>query len=296
MKKIYYILVLVLVVLGFWAGFYFKDSILGLYHATQKNVQKNVQTFEKSDVGTVIGQVAKNILTPPPLIIKGQQNNVVLTKSKIIAETNIQRFDNGQLPPLIENTKLDAAALAKAQDIFKHQYFEHVSPSGVDPGTLVKSFGYDYIVSGENLILGNFSSEKEAVQDWMNSPGHRANILNNRFVDIGVAVVKGVYKGETVWVGVQEFGLPLSACQLPNASLKTEIDSDKTALDNLSAQIDAKRNEINNTDPHSQEYNTLVDEYNQLVAQYNQLAQNTKNIISQYNIQVSNFNNCVAGT
>jgi uncharacterized protein YkwD len=282
---------IVLIIVAFATGFYFKDTILNF----SGKVGKNVQQFEKSNIGNVINQVAQQILSPTPLNIGGKENNVVLTRAKVIAQTNIQRYNTENLPPLIENAKLDAAATAKAQDIFAHQYFEHISPSGVDPGMLVKSFGYEYIVSGENLILGNFASEQEVVQDWMNSPGHRANILNNRFVDIGVAIVKGTYKGEKVWVGVQEFGLPLSACPSPLDSLKKEIDNNKVTLDSLSAQIDAKRNEINNTNQRSSEYNTLVDQYNQLVAQYNQLAQETKNIIAQYNAQINNFNNCVVG-
>ncbi len=291
MKKILYIIILVLVLLAFWAGAYFKDSILNFYHGAAKNVEQ----FQKTDLSKTINQVANQILAPGPLNIGGQANSAVLTKAKIIAQTNIQRFDNGQLPPLLENAKLDAAAMAKAQDLFKNQYFEHISPSGVDPGTLVKNYGYDYIVSGENLILGNFKSEAEVVQDWMNSPGHRANILNKRFVDIGVAIVKGTYKGETVWIGVQEFGLPLTACTGPSNSLKTEIDGNKAALDNLSAQIDAKRAQVESTNKNSPDYNKLVDDYNNLVNQYNQLLQVTKNIISQYNLQVNNFNSCVAG-
>jgi len=190
---------------------------------------------------------------------------------------------------------LDAAAKAKADDMFKNQYFEHVSPSGIDPGRLAKSFGYDYIVEGENLILGNFAGENEAVGDWMASPGHRANILNNRFSEIGVAFVKGDYKGETVWIGVQEFGLPLSACSQPDANLKNKIDINKGQLDQLSLQIDNKRQQIENTSPKSPQYNVLVDEYNQLVAQYNVMNQETKNLIVQYNNQVNVFNQCVAG-
>ncbi len=290
MKKIY-IGILILVLLGFWAGFYFKDSILGIYN----DVGKSLQQFNKTDLGNTINEVAKEILAPVPLNIGGQANQVVLIKAKVIAQTNIQRYDNGNLPPLIENLKLNAAAKAKAQDIFKNQYFEHISPSGIDPGTLVKNLGYDYIVSGENLILGNFADEKEVVQLWMASPGHRANILNNRFVDIGVAIVKGTYKGQTAWVGVQEFGLPLSACENPNASLKIEIDANKIKLDQLSLQVNAKRNEINNTNTRSAEYNVLIDEYNSLVNEYNQLAQETKNIIAKYNNQINVFNQCVAG-
>src|SRR3989344_5650104 len=291
MKKIYYVVILLLIVLGFGAGFYLKDTVLKTYD----NFGKNVENFQKTDLGNTIQSVAKKIIAPGPLNIGGNSNSVVLVKAKIIAQTNIQRYDNGALPPLVENASLNAAALAKAQDILKNQYFEHISQSGIDPGTLVKTYGYEYIVSGENLILGNFSSEQEVVQNWMDSPGHRANILNDRFIDIGVAMVKGTYKGQSVWVGVQEFGLPLSLCQSPSFTLKTEIDDNKIKLDQLSAQIDTKRSEINNTNPKSPKYNALVDQYNALVNEYNQLAQNTKNLILQYNNQINIFNQCVAG-
>ncbi len=290
-KKILYISFLILILAGFWVGFIYRENILGLYH----NAAKNVEQFKKTDLGNTINEFTKEIFAPGPLKIGGQENSVVLTKAKIIAQTNIQRYDNGSLPPLIENAKLNAAALAKANDIFKRQYFEHVSPSGVGPGDLVLSFGYEYIVSGENLILGNFKDEAEVVGKWMASPGHRANILNNRFTEIGVAIIKGTYQNQTVWVGVQEFGLPLSSCAQPSETEKAEIENNKIQLDAMALQIDAKRAEINNTNPRSQEYNQKVDEYNALVNQYNQLNQITKNLIIHFNNQVNDFNNCVAG-
>jgi len=129
----------------------------------------------------------------------------------------------------------------------------------------------------------------------MASPGHRANILNGRFTEIGVAVVKGTYEGGTVWIGVQEFGLPLSTCEEPNVALKLQLDSYKIQLDTLSAQIENKKSEINNTSRNSSTYNQMVDEYNHLVGQYNSLAEITKQSIANYNNQVNVFNNCVNG-
>jgi uncharacterized protein YkwD len=283
------IVLLMAIVVG--TGFYFKDALLKNYY----NFGNTFQQFQKTDLGKVVSQVQQEILNPPPLNIGGPFSNAALTKSKIIAQTNIQRFDNGMLNPLIENAQLDAAAAAKAKDMFDKQYFEHVSPSGVDPGTLVKQFRYDYIVSGENLILGNFGSEKEVVQDWMNSPGHRANILNTRYVDIGVAIMKGTYQGHTEWISVQEFGLPITACAAPSTALKDQITSNQLQLNSLSLQIESKQQEINNTNPRSSGYNKLVDEYNALVAQYNPLSQQTKTSIEQYNVQVNTFNQCVNG-
>jgi len=297
------VIVLGLVLLAIAAGFYFKDTIFDFYNNLGKNLQKFIpissqildEVGKKTDLGNVINEFKKEVLAPAPLNIGGKENQVVLTKAKIMAHTNIQRYNNGLLLPLIENEKLYLAAKAKADDMFKNQYFDHVSPSGVNPGELVKSFDYDYIITGENLILGNFSSEAEVVQAWMNSPGHRANILNNRFVDIGVAVVKGTYQGQVTWIGVQEFSLPLSTCAQPEVGLKNQIDSNKNYLDQLSLQIDAKREEINDTNPRSPQYNVLVDEHNKLVAEYNSLTQETKNLISQYNNDINIFNQCVAG-
>jgi uncharacterized protein YkwD len=219
--KIKYIIILILIIAAFGAGVYFRDDAVKFYNS----LNKQVQTLQKTNIGSIVSQVGKEILTPPPLNIGGAAKPVVLLQSKIIAETNLQRQENGNLPALKENTILDKVAAAKANDMFVNQYFEHVSPSGVGPGDLAQKYGYNYIVEGENLILGNFSSEKEVVQDWMNSPGHRANILNNRYAEIGVAIIKGTYKGETAWIGVQEFGLPITACSQPDVSLKNGIDS-----------------------------------------------------------------------
>ena len=299
MSKIAKLIILILIIAAFAAGVYFKDDVINFYNG----LNRQVQDFKKLDIGSTITQVSKQIVSPPPLNVGGTEKQIVLLQSKIIAETNLQRQENGNpsttlrtgLPALKENAILDKAAAAKANDMFKNQYFEHVSPAGIDPGKLVQNYGYDYIVEGENLILGNFSSEKEVVQDWMNSPGHRANILNNRYTEIGVAIIKGTYKGETVWIGVQEFGLPASACNAPSATLKNGIDSAKTQLDVFASQINDKKTEIGAANPKSAIYSQMIDDYNQLVSQYNALADQLKQIIALYNGQINIFNNCVAG-
>ena len=286
------ITILVLVALVIAGGVYFRDDVVKIYDSFGRKLEQ----IRESDLGNVIGEIGKEILNPPPLNIGGSANNAVLTKAEIISQTNLQRNENGKLPALVENAKLNAAALAKANDMFKQQYFEHVSPAGVDPATLVKEYGYDYVVTGENLILGNFKNEQEVVQLWMDSPGHRENILNKRFTEIGVAVVKGTYKGKIAWIGVQEFGLPLSACPQASVTLRAKIELNKDVLDALSLKIENKRQEIERMDKRSSKYNTAVDEYNEMVAEFNALNEETKNIIAQYNQQVDSFNQCVAGT
>lgn len=283
-------IIIIIILLTFAALFYFKEDILKIY----RNFNGNFQDFQKTEIGSLITEVGKEVFTPPPLNVGGINNQAVLIKSAIISETNLQRKTN-VLSALFENQKLNNAALAKANDMFKNQYFEHISLSGVTPAELVQSFGYEYIATGENLILGNFKDEKELVQAWMDSPGHRANILHNRYTEIGVAIIKGNYKGNTVWIGVQEFGLPLSACKEPSDSLKNQLYSYKNQLDNLSIQIDEKRVQLNNTNRRSKQYNNLVNQYNALILQYQSIVNESKVFITQYNNQVNSFNQCVAG-
>jgi len=119
--------------------------------------------------------------------------------------------------------------------------------------------------------------------------------LNNRYTEIGAAIIKGTYKGETVWIGVQEFGVPSSECTQPNVALKNAIDADKTQMNLMVSQINDQKSQIENTNKLSPVYNQMVEDYNQLVSRYDALAENVKSIVAQYNGQVNSFNNCVAG-
>ncbi len=290
MGKIRFSIILLLIFTAFTAGIYLKEGVVDIFN----NLGSQVKNFQQKDFTDIVLEFQKKVFTPSPLNVGGEENQIVLLKSKIIEETNLQRQQN-RLPQLKENVFLNNASSAKAYDMFENQYFEHVSPLRVGPGELVSSYGYEYIITGENLILGNFSSEKQVLENWMASPGHRENILNNRYLEIGVAVVKGTYKGQTVWIGVQEFGLPLSACPQPSAEIKSQIDINKEHLDDLLLQIDERKEQIDHTPPVSAAYRHMVDDYNQLVAQYNSLAEQLKLEIANYNNQISIFNACVEG-
>jgi len=280
-----FLILLAVIAFGIWAKW---DDII-FY---QKFAREEGFTT-KVDLGRIVSVVEKQFLSPPPLKTSSKvENNKVqdaggFTKQAIIQETNIQRQKNG-LPALTENKNLDAAALAKANDMFSNQYFEHNSPAGVDPGKLVQNYGYQYITAGENLIMGSyFASSKEIVQEWMDSPGHRANILNSKYTEMGAAIIKGKYKGETVWMGVQEFGRPLASCREPSMALKNQITESKIILDSLFSEI----NQFKNQDLNS---NNLVDQYNSFVEQYRALAENVKKMVEDYNRQVNSFNNCIS--
>ncbi|MBU3896264.1 CAP domain-containing protein [Patescibacteria group bacterium] len=274
------ILIILLVVLAF-ASFLFKDQIFNLYYSFHSNLAE----FQKFDFYPLLEKIKQDISISSPLFLPNSSKGSSLASQRIIEETNKQRALFG-LPPVSENAQLDEAALAKAEDMFKKQYFDHVSPSGLDPGTLVLNHGYDYILTGENLILGNFSSEAELVQNWMDSPGHRANILNERYSEIGVSAVSGTYQGEKVWISVQEFGLPLSFCPIPSLSLKQMIEYNQDKLDQIALLVDQLYSKARQ--------GSGVEEYNQLVSQYNNLSRETEQLVRAYNSQAEEFNRCLA--
>lgn len=122
----------------------------------------------------------------------------------LLALTNQQRTQNG-LPPLTLNQKLTYAAEEKARDMFAKDYWAHNSPDGTTPWSFIKSSQYQYEYAGENLAKG-FDSAKSAMDAWMNSPEHRANILSENYQDVGFAVVDGKLQGEDTTLIVEMFG------------------------------------------------------------------------------------------
>ncbi len=231
-------------------------------------------------------------LTPPPLLSSQNSTKALLSNEGVFEKTNEARVQEG-LKPLVFNTTLNKIAEQKLRDMFAKQYFEHVSPSGQGASDLAKIAGYEYILIGENLALGNFKDDKTLVDAWLASPGHRANILNNRYQEIGISVGKGIYEGRTTWIAVQEFGLPISACPEPDVYSKSIIDSEKTAIDDLEVTLKEKKAEIDAFNPqYGTEYNAKVESYNQLIRQYNAKVVDLKAKIAAYNKQVQTFNIC----
>ncbi len=111
------------------------------------------------------------------------------------------------LGPLQWNPILAEAARGKAEDMAEKGYFAHTSPDGTTPWSWFKKAGYRYRYAGENLAV-YFSDSWDVHKAWMDSAGHRANILNGKFTEIGIAAAKGIYQGrETIFV-VQLFGKP----------------------------------------------------------------------------------------
>ncbi len=129
-----------------------------------------------------------------------------ITESNIISLTNQSRVSYG-LGILTQNSILDVAAQAKANDMLAKGYFAHVTPDGHSPWDFISSAGYNYLSAGENLAV-NFTEAENVETAWMNSPGHKANILNKNFEQIGIGISEGEYQGHTAIFVVQMFGTP----------------------------------------------------------------------------------------
>lgn len=129
------------------------------------------------------------------------------TVDDIISLANQARTEKG-LGRLSKNAKLSASAMAKAQDMKDKHYFDHVSPDGLQPWFFVEEAGYKYKTVGENLAEGYFSAQT-VHEAWMQSEGHRENILSPDFEEIGVAVLEFEQNGLRSYIAVQHFGSQL---------------------------------------------------------------------------------------
>jgi uncharacterized protein YkwD len=129
----------------------------------------------------------------------------------LLADTNVNRAQDGE-PALTLDPELTAAAQAKAEDLVTKDYWAHNSPAGKTPWDFITQAGYQYQKAGENLAYG-FSDADSAEVGWMNSPEHKANILDADYQNVGFATASSPnYQGrgpETVVVA--EYGDPVVA-------------------------------------------------------------------------------------
>jgi hypothetical protein len=111
----------------------------------------------------------------------------------VMAKINLERT-NRFIPALTSNSKLSTAAGAKSNDMLARSYFAHVDPDGNYVWGRIESAGYaPYLTLGENLAM-DFGSASGVVEAWMNSPTHRANIVNQKFEDQGLASIYGLFE------------------------------------------------------------------------------------------------------
>ncbi|MGN4128151.1 SafA/ExsA family spore coat assembly protein [Lysinibacillus sphaericus] len=131
-------------------------------------------------------------LANPDQINPGQKINIP-TKEQATVEQEVVKLVNAErakagLPALKEDWELSRVAKYKSQDMHDKKYFDHTSPTYGTPFTMMKNFGITYKSAGENIAKGQRSAA-EVVKAWMNSEGHRANIMSKNFTHIGVGYV-----------------------------------------------------------------------------------------------------------
>lgn len=133
--------------------------------------------------------------------------------SVLVDGTNAGRVSNSRTPLAVSQLLVEAAQL-KANDMAARGYFSHNSPDGKTPWYWLGQVGYGYAYAGENLAV-NFVDSEDIVLAWMNSPTHRANILSDKFTEVGIAAARGTYEGREVTFVAQFFGWPLAAAASP---------------------------------------------------------------------------------
>ena len=129
-----------------------------------------------------------NLIYPDQVINIPEQDSSVLNYEKeVVRLVNKERSSRG-LPSLTMDWQLSRVARYKSQDMHDRGYFSHTSPTYGSPFDMISAFGINYRSAGENIAKGQ-RTPQEVVNAWMNSSGHRANILNASFTKIGVGYV-----------------------------------------------------------------------------------------------------------
>ena len=117
-------------------------------------------------------------------------------QQQVLDLVNAERTKRG-ISALTLDSNLSSVATKKSQDMVNKNYFDHTSPTYGSPFDMMKQFGISYRTAGENIAKGQ-KTPQEVVTAWMNSEGHRKNILNPNFTNLGVGIAKD-YKGTTYW-------------------------------------------------------------------------------------------------
>ena len=195
MKKFLKALVLtvgMLVITGMSTMVYAQDY--GTFNYTVQPGDSLWRICEKQQVGVseliaLNPQIANPSMIYPNQVLKVPNLAEVKRLAKeVVVLVNKERAKVG-LAPLIDNWQLARVARYKSEDMRDKNYFSHTSPTYGSPFDMIKNFGIRYMAAGENIAMGQ-PTAVAVMTSWMNSPGHRSNILSKNFTEIGVGVAK----------------------------------------------------------------------------------------------------------
>lgn len=164
------------------------------------NIQSALNSFFKSGSSAAKPAASKPSATKPaaqkPAATPAVSSDYATFQKRVVELVNAERAKNG-LKPLKMNAQVNKTATLKSQDMAKLGYFDHNSPTYGSPFDMMKKYGISYRTAGENIAMGQTTPE-QVMKGWMNSPGHRANILKSSFTEIGVGVAKNS-SGRLYW-------------------------------------------------------------------------------------------------
>lgn len=148
---------------------------------------------------------ANLLISHPVLTYPGEKINISNMDQKEAAENEVIKLVNSErakagLPPLTTKEELSQAAYCKAQDMADKNYFSHISPTYGSLFEMLEKFGITYTTAGENIAMGQ-NTPAEAMNAWMNSSRHRANILNSSYTNIGVGLAANK-NGQKYWAQI----------------------------------------------------------------------------------------------
>jgi uncharacterized protein YkwD len=209
-----YIKVFIYLVIGviFLISVDFKDLS---FKTIKPEAQNKTEINEKPGAG-LVRNVKK--INNPEKVFEGNEQDIVNLVN--------QARKKAGLKELIINEKLSLSAMEKAEHMKKYDYFDHISPQGLNPWYFAEKQDYNYKTFGENLAEGYFSADS-VHEGWMNSSGHRENVLSVNFEEIGVAVLEIQRDGQKSYLAVQHFGSLLTS-----EDLVTKIVCDKKSKKN----------------------------------------------------------------
>lgn len=215
------------------------------------------------------------------------ESTLVISGEGITAWTNAVRREAG-LAALSPSPILDAIAKKRAKDMVRTGFYGHTSVNGFGADDMAKYFRYRYLRYGENLAVGPFADSRDAVQLWMNSASHKANILNPRFHEIGAAVDEGWIEGRQRIVAVEVFGLPVWHCPKIDESLLDVITAETVHQKEMERAAATMQATIRRT----QDAATIA-AYNDFIAKLRYRVSEINRLTEEYNAQVKAFNECV---
>lgn len=170
-----------------------------------KNSNGAITLDSTKPAGSIV--ITNDTVSPNSIRFYGSLDPKSIEIKELVRSTNTERKKKG-VASLSLNKKLSESAKTKCSDMVQRNYWSHESPGGTTVGGIISSTGLEYVKAGENLAAG-FENAQAVISGWMDSPGHRRNLLDSDFTDVGFAVCKSLsfvgYANNPSLIVVQHF-------------------------------------------------------------------------------------------